>query len=448
MRDNSVLYAGYARVDITPQEPVPLRGYGNTSTRISNNILSNLYATCIAFTGSDNNTVLLFHNDLTCTPEELAVPARKAISEATGIPFSHILIAATHTHSAPDTANTEIPSIPRYNTFLQEQLVICAAEALADRKPAEMYTARTRTRGLNFVRHYVLEDGSFKGDNFGDLNPSPYAGHVTEADPEMRLVKFTREGGEDILLVNWQSHPHRTGGSRKYDVSADIIGAMRDELEAALGCKYIYFNGGAGNINPRSRIKAENITADYLEQGKALAKCALDAAGSFRKAKTGKVRLIENIHREPINRPDPALLEKAREVRKLWTQTNDFMACVALSNQYGINSPYAAGAMIGHYEAPFDSIDNPLYAFSIGDVAFVTAPYEMFDTNAKYIRDFSPFPMTIVASYANDANSYIPSAYGYIHGCYEADQSWYRPGTGEKFARIYVNMLKALYEAE
>ena len=36
----------------------------------------------------------------------------------------------------------------------------------------------------------------------------------------------------------------------------------------------------------------------------------------------------------------------------------------------------------------------------------------------------------------------------YIHGCYEADQAWFKPGTGEKFARIYVNMLKKLYETK
>ena len=33
---------GYARIDITPTEPVPLAGYGNTSRRISQNVLSPL----------------------------------------------------------------------------------------------------------------------------------------------------------------------------------------------------------------------------------------------------------------------------------------------------------------------------------------------------------------------------------------------------------------------
>jgi len=440
------LQVGFGRIDITPLEPVPLRGYGNTSKRISNNVLSKLYATCVAFTDCDSNTVLMFHNDLCGSPEEVVTPIREAISTATGIPFSHIMVGATHTHSAPDVSNLEIPSIPRYIAYLGEQMVKCAVEALADRKPAEAYTARTKTERLNFVRHYVLEDGSFKGDNFGSLNNSPYAGHTTEADPEMRLVKFVREGGEDVLLVNWQTHPHRTGGSKKYDVSADIIGAMRDEMEAAIGCKFIYFTGGAGNINPCSRMEEEVRTKDFLLQGKYMAEHALSAMDSFVKIPTGKVQLIETIHNEPIDRPDSTLLEHAKEVMAFWTEVYDGPAAVRMAESYGMNSQYAAGAVIRKHDAPFDSRDVPMYAFSIGDIAFVTAPYEMFDTNAKYIRDFSPFPMTIVSSLSNGGHSYIPSAYGYWHGCYETDQAWFKPGTGEKFARIYVNMLKKLYE--
>jgi len=442
------LRVGFGRTSITPLESVPLRGYGNTSKRLSNNILSELYATCAAFSDSDDNTVLLFHTDLCSIPGEVSIAFREAICKATGVPFSHILIGATHTHSAPDMYNEELDCVPRYIAYMQEQVVQCAVEALADRKPAEAYTAKTKTERLNFIRHYVLEDGTFKGDNFGSLNDSPYAGHTTEADPEMRLVKFVREGGEDVLLVNWQTHPHRTGGSKKYDVSADIIGVMRDEMEAALGCKFIYFTGGAGNVNPISRMEEENRTTDYLVQGKYMAEHALSVMDQFQKVSTGKVQLLETIHNEPINRPDESLVEHAREVSAYWTETYDGPSSVKLANSYGMNSQYAAGAVIRKYEAPFDSRDVLMYAFSIGDIAFVTAPYEMFDTNAKYIRDFSPFPMTIVSSCTNGDHIYIPSAYGYIHGCYEADQAWFKPGTGEKFARIYVNMLKKLYETK
>ena len=78
---NNALQVGYAKYDITPLESVPLAGYGNTSTRMSQNILSHLYSTCIAFSDAEGSTVLMFHNDLINSAEEYTTPIRHAISE-------------------------------------------------------------------------------------------------------------------------------------------------------------------------------------------------------------------------------------------------------------------------------------------------------------------------------------------------------------------------------
>lgn len=442
------LKVGFGRRCITPLEPVPLQGYGNVMTRISNNVLSDIYTTCIAFTDGQGVTVLLFHNDLTNSGEEISNPIRSAVCEATGVPVSHIMIAATHTHSAPACTQPGVDCIIRYNVYLQEQMVLAAREALQDRKAAKMYIAWGETKNLNFVRHYMLEDGHYKGDNFGDSHTSPYKRHTTLADPEMRLVKFAREGGKDVLLVNWQCHPHRTGGSKKYDVSSDIIGVMRDVLEEKMDCCFAYFTGGAGNLNPTSRIKSENIYGDYMEAGKALAKYALEAAEGFALARSGEILVEENLHRERIHRPDSNLYAAAKQILALWEKTNDYKSLIPACDAAGINSPYTANAIVRKHNMKQEKIDVPMYAISIGDLALVTAPYEMFDTNAKYIRDNSPYKMTFVVSCANDADSYIPSAYGYIHGGYEADNCWFAPGTGEVFANIYVEMLRKLHMDE
>ena len=39
--------------------------------------------------------------------------------------------------------------------------VKAAVEALADAKPAKLFLARTMTKNLNFVRHYIMEDGTY-----------------------------------------------------------------------------------------------------------------------------------------------------------------------------------------------------------------------------------------------------------------------------------------------
>ena len=83
----SNLTAGFGRVDISPTEPTPLRGYGYSSGRMSSNIQDPLYATCIALTDSGDNTVLLFTLDMTNSYGEVMNEARQMISDETGIPF-------------------------------------------------------------------------------------------------------------------------------------------------------------------------------------------------------------------------------------------------------------------------------------------------------------------------------------------------------------------------
>ena len=98
------LLAGFARVDITPTESVPLAGYGATSTRMSQNVLSPLYSTCLALTDGSGNTVLFFHNDLCITPAHFAKAVRQAVGSKTGVAASNVMVSATHTHSGPDPA--------------------------------------------------------------------------------------------------------------------------------------------------------------------------------------------------------------------------------------------------------------------------------------------------------------------------------------------------------
>ena len=447
MTNQPSLSVGFGRVCITPKESVPLGGYGNSSRRMSQNILSDLYSTCVAFSDSEGSTVLLYHNDLGNCNKKVFPAARKAISEAIGLPVERIMLCCTHTHSGPDMGNDEEASIVRYRPWLIQQFIEAAKLALADRKPATAEMGFTETKALNFVRHYIMNDGSIVGDNHGDPTGKEYVGHTTEADPQMRLLKFTREGGKDVLLVNWQSHPHRTGGGKKYDISADIIGAMRDEMEKELGCLFAYYSGGSGNINPHSRIKEENITQDYLEQGKALADTALAALGQLTPIRTGKVQTLYLPYQARVNHTQDHLLEKAKELSALWKGGMPGKDVTKLARPYGLFSPYHCGAVITKADMPETALVE-MYAISIGDVAFITAPCEMFDTNAKYIRDNSPFPMTFIVTYANHAASYIPSAYAYTYGCYEADNGRMQPGTGEQMTYEYLRLLRKLYETK
>lgn len=435
---------GYGRVNITPEESVPLAGAGNTSQRMSTGTLTYLYSTCIAITDTQGETILLFSNDILVAWTATFTEFRKAISEATGIPVDNIQMACTHTHNAPDLENSEVPSAARYKASLKKWVVKAAQLALADRRPATMYTGTTNTSGLNFIRHYVTESGEVKGDNFGDDIQSPITSHHHEADNQLQLIKFVREEGKDIVMANWQTHPHRTSASATYDASADLIDAMRERMEKELDCNFIYFTGAAGNINPTSRISEKNVTSNYLEQGRMLAKYALDAMPNLKQANTGDIKLTSTTYVATVDHTEDNKLAKAKEVANYWASTNDLAGSVKLAQENEMNSPYHANGIISKANKP-KTMDMKIYALSFGDVAFVFAPYEMYDTQGTYIKGNSPYDMTFISTCANESFSYIPDEAGHDYNSYEANAGYFVRGTAEQLAEEYVSLLKQIH---
>ena len=442
------LQVGWGRVDITPQYSVPLSGYGNTSMRMSTGFETYLYTTCVAFSDGEN-TVLLFHNDLTYVNENLTGNVRKKINEQYGIPEENIMVAATHNHSAPDFANANEPTATQYSQDLIKWLTKAAGQALEDMAPVTgMYHGEAFPEGLNFTRHYTTEAGVYKGDNFNDLCNSPVTGHTHKADNQLQLIKITRDGADDVVLINWQTHPHRGGGSQNTAITADLVGIMMQEMESKTGCKTAYYTGAAGNVNSSSRIGEENITPNYKEQGKALAKHALSILeGEMTEIPTGKVAVTTKTYTGRVNHSEDHLLNAAYEVNELWKETNDFIRCVTLANTYGINSPYHAGSIISKSGMP-STKEMDIAAVSVGGIGFACAPYEMFDENGKYIKENSPFQVTFVLELCNGSTGYIPSEEGYKINCYEANTGPFEPGTGELVAQEYVDLLNSLYDAK
>jgi hypothetical protein len=229
------------------------------------------------------------------------------------------------------------------------------------------------------------------------LDPTIYA-HETEADNLMQVIRFDREEKKDIVLCNWQCHPTTTGGESYTGVSADWVGALRDAAEQELDVYFSYHQGAAGNLVPSSLIRGEPSNGDYKKHGQKLAvgvKTALEGAtevesGVFRAEKREFVAKTNENYRKSNG--------KSKETLKL-------------------------------------------YALSIGEIAFVTNPSEMHDTNGKALREASPFKMTFICAYSNGTYSYIPSAAAYDNGGYETKKTHFVRGTGEDIVEELLDML-------
>lgn len=434
------LQVGYAAVDITPDEDgLPLSGYGRTMNRLSKGTLSYLYVTCTAITGTNGETILNYGMDIIGSADAYSFAPK--VTKATGVPEENIIMSASHTHSAPDLGKTDVPGIVNFKNKLGDALVKAAEEAMANRCDAEMYIATVETQGLNFVRRYVLENDTYAGDNYGDFNSAPIRGHETEVDNTMQLIKFEREVDKDVILANFQTHPHRTGGSQKYDVSADIVGRFRDSLGATLNCYVSYFTGGSGNVNPTSRIEEENVYEDWKAHGDAMATAALGA--EYKKVEGTDVHATTVVYTATLDHSMDHLVERAKELDEAYLAGVSFSKVKEMGEPDGILGPFHAEAIIAKEKRPATQ-EVPLYAHSVGNVGFVAAPYEMFDISGMRIKTGSPFEMTFICTCANGSNSYMPVEDIWDNGGYSVQCCRFVRGTAEAFEAEFLGMLNTL----
>lgn len=435
----SGLQIGYSKVKIMPETSVPLGGYGNTSFRMSDNFLDFLYSTCIAATEGDE-TVLFFTVDLLLPNDSWVKEVRTRIESQFDIPADHINISFTHTHSGPDIYSTE-ESMKAYRTKWVEWTIQAASEALADRAPAVLYGTKTQTENLNFIRHYALKDGSYGGDGFGDWGKG-IVDHQEPIDNEMLLVKAEREGDKpDVLIMNWAAHPCTTGGSAATDVSADFIAAVRDYVEADTGMQFAYFTGAAGNVNTTSRIPSEDKNLDKKGQGRALADVAIAALPNMTKLEGSGIEVSQVKFEYANNHEDEDKLADAKKVMELLAQGTEVAREYAVA--HGMTSQHHARAITQRVSRPAVG-SYELNAVRIGGLAFVTAPYEMFSSSGRYIKDNSPIDMTMVFSCSNMYGAYFPTQAAFEYGCYESWTAYYAPGCAEATAAKFVEMLQGV----
>ena len=449
---------GYSKVCIDPEEAVPLAGYGNHQFRYCTDIIDSIYATAVAVSDGQGNTVLLINTDMITTVANIAEMAQSLISEQTGIPGEQIIITSNHSHSVPDPSMSQEEASARYQQLLIQRISQAGVEAVADLQPATVSYGSAETVSMNFKRHYYMKDDvtgeiSTVGDNFGSSTGKTMVGHTAEVDPTIYVVKFDREGDNDVLLCNWRAHPHFTGGSAVYDLSSDFVGPFRDSVERQRNCDFVFFQGACGNINPRSRIKEENVvpTKDYYAYGAMLAAAAVKLLKSdnMKPAQAGKLQTRQINYMCPIDHSRDADVPKAKEIVDYWHSTApnyDKAGCKKMALAADFSSIYHCMAVIGKAKLGKEETVE-LDVLTIGDsMAFVTAPGELWDSVSVEMERLSPFPMSMTLGYANGDRKYFPHGVGYTYRSYESDYARLVPGTSDKVIEMWVDTLREFYK--
>ena len=427
---------GYARVEITPEEALPI--YGSTATSAHDP----LQMTCTAV-DDGKNRALLFSLDLRSFSVDFSERMTDLIEKEFGIPADRVILNITHTHSTPTIANGSAAAT-RWRNKILKQLPIVVRAALDDLDEVEAaYTGTSYTDGITFVRRYLMPDGTYK------MNPSesskPVA-HETEADTQMRTIRLDRKNKKDILMVNYQTHYGSATGLYKGQYSADFVHVFRETAERKWDCHFVYHSGASGNLNFASAIPGERKYSNFVTATlMGLIPTAQRCLESEERVKLGELQFASNWYTAPVYQDTPEDKANAKIINSSGYDT-DSAEYAELLKKYGFVS-YRQIQGITTRAALGKTLDVPFYAISFGDIGFVTAPYEMFDTNGVQVREGSPFKVTFVCSYSNGGFGYVPSSIAFPHGAYEVWISRFCETTGDDFADEMVRLLKKCKDA-
>ena len=432
------LLVGYGRASIVPKSPLALSS-SNQATYDA--VYEPVYATCIAITDVENETLLMFTIDVSYTSSNTRKSLLRAVEEATGIPTNNITYSCTHNHSGLEPSGAAVK-------VMTDAMVEAATTALADRSSASLSIGTTDTENMNFVRHYTTEDGYWVGDGYLSPTGTNLKYIMEEADPTIRLMKFTREGKAPVVMMNWQAHANYS--YMMEHLNSDFIGGLRQRVEEKTGCLFAYFQGTAGNLNPWDQTgkhnKFERTLVGMTKYGNALGDYVVPALDNMTQVNADDLEIMHKTLTLQIRRDSPEILEAAAAFRAAKESGASNVEAIAAAN--GLIR-HSSGAEYVPYRISFGTEnDMQISAIRLGDVGFAVAPYEMFDTTGIYIREKSPMEMTFILGYTNGRHFYIPSAECIEHGCYEWDGGIYEKGTAELLADEYVAMLTELYNAK
>ncbi len=220
---------GVAKIDITPTHPTVLAGYGGRTTE-HDGVDRRIFARALAIGGE--RPVLLLAVENCGVPASLTEVIKARLKKKAGVDPSHVAIASTHTHSAPNlvgyarilwadrTTPEQAERQQRYTDWFAEKVVEAGVRALAARSPATL--AWTQGRVEFGGNRRIMVDGSWRG--FGLQHGAP-------VDHSLPLLVARSPNGEiRAIWTTYACHCTTTGARNR--ICGDWAGYASDTIES------------------------------------------------------------------------------------------------------------------------------------------------------------------------------------------------------------------------
>jgi len=218
---------GVAKVDITPEYPVRMYGYGARKTE-SEGVAGRLKAAALAMGGdAGDGPAVLLTVDCGAVPADVRDVVLRRVQAKTPLKPERFMLANSHNHSGPDLkgmgemSGAQREHLARYAAELTGRLEEVVLKALASRKPARL----AWTGGcVGFAANRrVLKDGKWVG--FGAVPEAP-------ADHSLPMLRVADADGRLLaVVVNYACHNTTLRGDFKR-IHGDWAACAQECIEA------------------------------------------------------------------------------------------------------------------------------------------------------------------------------------------------------------------------
>ncbi|HOK90126.1 MAG TPA: hypothetical protein PK379_08870 [Candidatus Hydrogenedentes bacterium] len=357
---DSGLKAGAAYRVVTPDPLLPVSG-GMGEPRPVREKYGDLYARAVVL--ENNGVRIAFVSlDFLGWPGVLCDRIRQQVQ---GIPAENILIASTHTHSAPDPygfpdLNGSHGADVNYLHKVCDLAAEAVNEAVNSLRPARLRLNVARAEGKIAYNYYA---------------PQLY-------DPRCGVIQAREANGDKVIftLVNYAIHPEVVGNSKGL-LGPDLCGFLYDEIEKRAGGMAIFLNSAQGGM----------VTADNRTESGKDAETVEEAERIGRLLASEALRIIESAG----DLENPALYCMARPIT--FPVDNPLMRAAILLSPLGMGQDTGDGS----------KYTTRLNLVNVGPAQILTIPGEALPNIGYYLKRNMPTRYPFLFGLTNDALGYI-----------------------------------------
>lgn len=472
----SELRAGFAKVDITPDESSSMAMEGLFEQGAAEVHWPPHAHVAVFDDGSTRVGVIVL--DVAGIGADTAEELRDAIADSGSLAPANILLSCTHAHNCAKMF--DLYGEPRDQPYLDRLtglLVEAMNAAASSMEPVELEVGSVETKDLTFNRRPFYAGGEVASG--GPRWVEDFSGVESEADEELTLLIARRDDGSIAGgMIGFACHPHAMLPLPVW--SADFAGAAAREMERRHGGTFMFVQGASGDLHwvdqrtptawvnwwvdparflPQVQDDAQASAERHAERLVEAAEAALAKAEPRAGVPVGSARQVLDIAERV---PSQEQLELARSFLEdpSGADLDDFNRRITghswtfYDNGIPIQEMFAnailelAEAQKGKSQPPSQPVE--VQVIRVGEVGFAGYPGEMFSAFGARTKKESPLQTTFPCGVTNGFFGYIPTLEAFERGGYESRldvNSRLVPNAGDDMVDAAVELLRGLTQA-